>query len=300
MRYIFLVAVVLVANESLANAAEPSVETVSALNDLDGSFIAAHAAANKIDLATGGPIILQRDGQLVLLRNGMERAKTVILPAYNTFKTFAHMPVAIYLMLAPADGGMLDATRVEQLTGYRAKMDRVEATIDQLGLKESAIQRQKDLLSDSKQFLDQVIERRECSTAELNAYARRMMPRIEMNIADAAKSQLDAMHSQVMTWKRAMPPEQWDKLRVALKGPVLARKDELAKQYFQRLLNTNDQGTRIVYMEMYYPPTPLLTLLATRSVDQGISIAFFNNPDRMFRDVLADAATAYIKRLKFD
>lgn len=300
MKCRFLTALIVCVMAWPASAAEPSVETVSALKSLDGSFIAAHAAANKIDLATGGPIILQRDGQLVILREGTVEAKTVILPAYNIFKTFAHMPVAIYLMLAQSDAGKLDAARVEQLTSYRAKMDRVEATIDQLGLKESAIQRQKDLLKASKQFLDQVIERGACSTAELYAFARRMMPSIEMNIADAAKSQLDAMHREVMAWKQELPPEQWDILRVALKGPVLARKDELAKQYFQRLLSTNDQGTRIVYMELYYPPTPMLTLLATRSVDQGVSIAFFNSPDRMFRDVLADAATAYIKRLKFD
>jgi hypothetical protein len=53
-------------------------------------------------------------------------------------------------------------------------------------------------------------------------------------------------------------------------------------------------------MELYFPPTPMLTLLATRSVDRGMSIAFFGNPHRMFRDVLADAATAHIKKMNFD
>lgn len=300
MRYLFLTAASVCAMVVPASAAEPSAEAVSALQALDGSFIAAHAVANKFNLASGDPIILLRDSEMILMRDGTEESTTVILPAYNTFKTFAHMPVAIYLMLAPAGGGELDAEQVERLIDYRAKLDRVEETIEQIGLRRSAIQRQQEMLARSKQFLDQAIERRQCSIDELYAFTRPILPLIEMNIADAARSQLNAMHHHVMAWKEEMSPEQWSKLRVALKGPVLARKDELAKQYFERALHIEGEGTRLVYMEMYYPPTPMLTLLATRSVDRGISIAFFDDPDRMFRDVLADAATAYIKRLKFD
>jgi hypothetical protein len=87
---------------------------------------------------------------------------------------------------------------------------------------------------------------------------------------------------------------------VAIKGAALARQDNLAKQYFQRLLSIPGEGVRLTYMDLYFPPTPMETLLATRSVDQGISIAIFDNPDRMFRDVLADAATAHIANMDFD
>ncbi len=300
MRCFFPIAAIVWAMVVPAIAGEPSAEAVSAMEKLDGSFIAAHAVANKFNLASGDPIILLRDGEMILMRDGTEESTTVILPAYNTYKTFAHLPVAIYLMLAPAGGDKLDTRRVERLIDYRAKMDRVEETIEQIGLKPSTIERQKEMVALSKQFLDQVIERRQCSIDELYTFTRPILPLIEMNIADAARSQLDAMHRQVMAWKEEISSEQWSKLRVALKGPVLARKDELAKQYFERALHIEGEGTRMVFMEMYYPPTPMLTLLATRSVDQGISIAFFDDPDRMFRDVLADAATAYIKRLKFE
>jgi hypothetical protein len=103
-----------------------------------------------------------------------------------------------------------------------------------------------------------------------------------------------------MAWKKEMAPEQWKKLRVAMQGAALARNGGLAKQYFERLLHIEKEGLRLVYKELYFPPTPMLTLLATHSVDRGISLAVFDNPDRMFRDVLGDAAGIYIKKLKFD
>ena len=281
-------------------AAEPANQGDTALVDLNSSFIDAYAAAIKLDLATGRPIILLRNGQLVLVHNSTEITANVILPEYNTFKVFAHIPVAIYLMLGPPGAGKLDAERLQQLRSYHAKMRRAEKNIDQTNLKDTDLVRQKILLAASRQFLENVIEQQRFSIEELYAFTRRMTPMIKANIAGAAKSQLDAMHQQVMTWKKKMLPEQWKKLRVAVQGAVLARNGDLAKQYFERLLHIENEGMRLVYMELYFPPTPMLTLLATRLVDRGIGIAVFDNPVRMFRDVLADAAAVYIKKMKFD
>tara|TARA_R110002095_G_scaffold204934_2_gene187948 strand:- start:2969 stop:3295 length:327 start_codon:yes stop_codon:yes gene_type:complete len=108
------------------------------------------------------------------------------------------------------------------------------------------------------------------------------------------------MHQQVMCWKKELSPAEWKQLRVGVKGAVLARDDNLSMQYFERLLHTQHAGMRLISMERYVPPTPMLTMLATRHVDRGISLAFFDNPDRMFRDVLADVAAAHIKNMNFD
>lgn len=281
-------------------SAEITEEVSTALYNLNRDFINAHSVARKLDLASGGPIILLRDGKLVLVRNNSETTSEMILPRYDTLKVFAHMPVAIYLMLGPPGAGKLDAQRLQQLNDYRARIDRVEKQIDQIGLKGANLERQKQLLAASKQFLEKVIQQEQFITEELHTFTRSMLPMIKANIAGAAASQLDAMHQQVMAWKKEITPEEWQKLRVSVKGAVLARNDNLAMQYFERLLHIKGNGMRLIYMERYVPPTPMLTLLATRSVDQGISIAFFDDPDRMFRDVLANAAAAHIKKMKFD
>ena len=97
----------------------------TALHDLNSSFINAHSAARELDLATG-PIILHRDGQLVLIKNNTKVTANVILPTYHTFKAFAHIPVAIYLMLSPQESGRLDFERFQLLRNYYKKLAFVQ------------------------------------------------------------------------------------------------------------------------------------------------------------------------------
>ena len=280
-------------------AASGDSQIDTALQDLNSSFINAHSAARKLDLATG-PVILHRDGQLVLIKNDTKVTANVILPIYHTFKAFAHIPVAIYLMLSSQESRMLDFERFQLLRKYYKQLEYVQKNINQIALNNTDLKRQIIILSESMQFLKTVIDNQMVSNNELMSFTQGMLPLISTNIEGAAKSQLDAMHLHVMAWKSEMPTEHWKKLRVATQGAVLARKGDLAKQYFKRLLDIKKEGLRLVYKELYFQPTPMLTLLATRSVDRGISVAIFNNPDRMFRDVLSDAAASYIKTMKFD
>ena len=269
------------------------------LQDINRSFINAHSAAREFDLATG-PVILYRNGQLVLITNDTKVTANVILPAYHTFKVFAHIPVAIYLMLSPQGGGPIDSMNLQLLRSYYKKLEYVQRNINQITLNSTDLQNQKVILSKSMQLLKTIIDNERFNIKELISFTQGMLPFISANIENAARNQLDSIHRQVMAWKSEMAPERWKKLRVAIQGAVLARDGDLTKQYFKRLLHIEKEGLRLVYKELYFPPTPMLTLLATRSIDRGISVAIFNNPDRMFRDVLSDAAASYIRIMKFD
>ena len=269
------------------------------LQDINRSFINAHSAAREFDLATG-PVILYRNGQLVLITNDTKVTANVILPAYHTFKVFAHIPVAIYLMLSPQGGGPIDSMNLQLLRSYYKKLEYVQRNINQITLNSTDLQNQKIILSKSMQLLKTIIDNERFNIKELISFTQGMLPFISANIENAARNQLDSIHRQVMAWKSEMAPERWKKLRVAIQGAVLARDGDLTKQYFKRLLHIEKEGLRLVYKELYFPPTPMLTLLATRSIDRGISVAIFNNPDRMFRDVLSDAAASYIRIMKFD
>ena len=215
---------------SVVHPAEPSERAASAMVTLNSSFIKAHKAAREINLAKGGPVVLLRSGYLVLFRDGKETKVKAIPPVYNTYKTFAHIPPAIYLMLGPPGVGELDGARLDELRAYREKMDHVEKVIDATGLTHAALLRQKKIFFASKAFLDKVIENKKVSKDELLAYTRSMTPWIKANIADAAKAQIDGMHRQMMKWKKELSADEWQQLRVCIKGAVLARDNNLAKK----------------------------------------------------------------------
>ena len=280
-------------------ASSSSSQLDKSLQDINSSFINAHSAARKFDLAEG-PIILYRNGQLILIKNDTKITANVIFQTYHTFKVFAHIPVAIYLMLSPQGEGPIESKNLQLLRSYYKKLEYVHKNMHQITLNSTELKKQKIILSRSIEFLKAILDNKKFNNKELISFTQGMLPFINANIESAARNQLDAIHWQVMAWKSEMAPEYWEKLRVAIQGAVLARNGDLTKQYFKRLLNIKKEGLQLVYKELYFPPTPMLTLLATRSVDRGISVAIFNNPDRMFRDVLSDAAASYLRTMKFD
>ena len=289
--------IILLATPSYAASSNSLLD--KSLQDINSSFINAHSEARAFDLAEG-PVILYRNGQLVLIKNDTKVTANVIFPIYHTFKVFAHIPVAIYLMLSPQGEGPVDFKKLQLLRRYYKNLEFVQKNINQITLNSTDLKKQKIILSRSMEFLKTIIDNKKFNNKELISFTQGMLPFINANIEAAARNQLDAIHRQVMAWKSEMAPEHWKKLRVAIQGAVLARNGDLTKQYFKRLLNIKKEGLQLVYKELYFPPTPMLTLLATRSVDRGISVAIFNNPDRMFRDVLSDAAASYIRTMKFD
>src|SRR5262245_16407491 len=111
---------------SVAHAGEPGAKAKEAPLDPNPPLPHAPPAARKLDLAGGGPIILLQGDELILVRNGKETPVNVFPPEYDTLKVFAHMPVAIYLMLGPPGAGELKADRLQQLRAYRAKVECVE------------------------------------------------------------------------------------------------------------------------------------------------------------------------------
>jgi hypothetical protein len=71
----------------------------------------------------------------------------------------------------------------------------------------------------------------------------------------------------------------------------MPRAKHTAVQYFARKLGVPGEGLRLVYAEAIDDETKALNLLATHQLDTDIGVAFFNDPDRMMRDLLGDAAS---------
>lgn len=94
-----------------------------------------------------------------------------------------------------------------------------------------------------------------------------------------------------------MSEEEWKGLSVVILGSPLPRSQNLAVQYFARLLGEPGEGRRITFAESIRDEAKALDLMATRLQDTGIGIDFFNDPLRMHRDLLSDAARDYLPLL---
>jgi hypothetical protein len=192
----------------------------------------------------------------------------------------------------------LDDVKRAGLQQYRQKLPAVAKCLTEYGLTETTLQRQQKLIAAAGAFLDAAIEKAKITKEERLAYVRLQTPLILENLKETARAQLDGLNRQVQTWKAEMTPAEWQSLRVVIEGSAMPRKGNLAVQYFSRLLAEPGEGVRIVYAESLFDETRALNLLGTNLLDSEIATAFFADPMRMHRDLLADAAAECLNEMK--
>lgn len=273
----------------------PSPDPLVALND---AFRSAYRQTREAMLARSGPVILTEGDNLVLKKGGQRIEAPYTPPIYHVLKSFAHIPLALDVILANhASAPTIDESVAGELRRFQKLLAAAEATIGSHGLDAEQIERQRKIIRASVQFLDSVVEARKCPREDRQAFARRMNPLVMANVGEAARAELDALHRQVMAWKSQMTEEEWKGLSVVILGSALPRKGSLTVQYFARLLGEPGEGKRITYAESIRDEAQALDLMGTRAVNSGIGVDFFNDPLRMHRDLLSDAARDYLPLL---
>jgi hypothetical protein len=174
---------------------------------------------------------------------------------------------------------------------------KADQTLGDYQLNPEQTERNRSIIADSLKLIDSIVAGKQPSRDERIAYARAMNARVLANTAEAIRAQLDGYHRQMTAWKAQRPADEWNRLTVVVMGMPLPRKNNSAVQYFARLLGEPGESQRIVYSESVFDETRALDSLATRAVDTQIGIDFFNDPTRMHRDLLGDAAGMYLPLL---
>jgi hypothetical protein len=255
------------------------------LDQLNARFRQAYIQAKAASLARGGPVLMVAGDRLLLFRGSGQVAEAAIRPAlYHRFKEVDHVALALYLLLAqdgapPAD---LEVLR-----------DLIRAA--RAGLKDwcpaQALDRQERILDACARLLD---EGHRPAPERLAGFAAQLGPLLLANAEAAAALELDALDRQVARFRQDLGAASWKAAQVVILTSPLARREEVTLQYFSRLLGEPGEGGRIICSEGLWRPEEALDLLATHRVDGEAGAAFFGDPMRMHRDILADGARKWL------
>ena len=277
------------------NAPAPQSET-DPLVTLNNAFRGEYSRAKTEALSKVGPLIIVEGSNIVLVRNGKRTEAQIQPPIYQALKAVAHVPFAVFLMFDQSDFGELTEERIAELRGYRKLIVDAESSLGDRGFSDSRLQRQRKIIDDSLTFLDGAIENRQVQKTALDVFARHMTPVLLENVDEAARVELDALHSHVSEWRHQMTAEEWKALHVVVMGAHMPRDEEITMQYFERLLDEPIEGRRIIFAEGLWEEPRALDLLGTHLVDGSTGAAFFGEFMRMHRDLLSDAASVYIQK----
>ena len=259
---------------------------------------AAYRRAKERALARIGPVIFV-EGDNLVLKHGDCRTEARFTPdVYHSLKAVSHIPLTLDVMLTRVrDDGRVDDDLRDELQRYRELIVGARERVQTLGLTPAQSRRQAEIISGSLEFIDALTRSRTCEPGARAAFIHRMTPLVMANTTDAALADLDALNRLVSRWRDQMPAGDWNKLTVIVMGRPLPRRNNLAVQYFARILDEPGESERIVYAESLFDEPRALDLLATHLVDTRIGLDFFDDPTRMRRDLLGDAAKAYLDHL---
>jgi hypothetical protein len=254
-----------------------------------------YADARKQLLSTIPVVIIVSGDDLILRKNDTRTAVTVIPAEYHILKCVAHTTLALFTHLSSKTDKPLGEELLKSLTDYQELMKAAVPATEKCGFDQETLARQKRILARSQEFTARVLKDAMVSSDDLVKFCRAARPDLLANGAAAAKAQLQAVHKQVMAWKKDMTAEEWAALTVIVSGAQTPRVENAAVQYFARLFGeSNGEGRRIVYAESLWDEDKALNLLGTLRLDGKLAVSVFADPNRMYRDFLADGARTAI------
>jgi hypothetical protein len=271
-----------------------NLEPLDAFAEADLDFRSFYAGGRAVTLRRLEPLIVVEMDSLILIHDGRRTEVKVMPPLYHRLKAVSHIPLAMYVALAPYGNVRLDDDRLSRLRTFKARLAALLESLDRSGFSAEQSRRCGSVLQRSSALLERVLSEGKYEPAELKALTRAAGPIVLANANDAARAQIDAYHTQVAAWRRACPAGEWSKLRVLVLGLQMPRKHNVAVQYFAKLLGVPDESRRLVYAEELSGEQQGLNLLATHQLDSELSQAFFDDPDRMEIDLLGNAASVYL------
>ena len=157
------------------------------------------------------------------------------------------------------------------------------------------VARQERILDRSLQLLDDALRPGGIDKERLAAFARDLGPLLLANADAAAGLELAELDRATALLGKGLSQQEWQGLRVVIIGSHMAREGEVSQQYFCRLLDEPREGARVIYAEGLWRDKEAMDLLATHLVDLGAGAAFFGDPMRMHRDILADGARKWLE-----
>jgi hypothetical protein len=282
---------------ALANVATAQPGVPDFLADLNQAALGAYHEGRQLLLARTSPIIVVRGDELVLRRNGVESRERFTPPRYHQLKSIAHLALGIHAAVRPKVGEPVDLPLLARLAVLREKAAAAAGRLDELGLAPDSLERQRRFLATSLALLDRLAVAPVVDGAAVEGYGRAVVPLVLASAAEAARLQLDGLHSVVRQWRGTLTPEEWQRLYVVVLGPKTPRPGNLQLEYFAYALGRDAVDRRLIYAEGILDVEDGLQLLAGLLADRAAGRDLFAEERRLERDMMADGAQAHLLRL---
>lgn len=275
-----------------ALALDPGVDPFA---DLNRAAREAYGAARARAIPAEQPVFVVL-GSVTLLKDGQSWSVPFIPAGYRDMKSLSHIPLGVFAAAAAREQEPDDPQWAKRLAVLKEHAEAALGSLDRTGLTDPQKDRQRAMLVRSIAYVDAALADPRPDPAALKDYARAVAPATLANAADAAGEAVGSLHRAVTELRGRLAPGEWERAYVLVLGPKTAREGNLQYAYFANAMGPGAAG-RLIYAESIFDREAALNLLRTLILDRKVGEAFYADPARMERDVLADGAQAALLTL---
>ncbi|CAF1066761.1 unnamed protein product [Adineta steineri] len=270
------------------------------LSSLNQPFRHAYSQARNHVLSKTDPLITINDGNVILIHHGKRIAISYRSPVYQDLKAISHIPLTIYLFLFNLESNDYDLSldQITQLKYYLQDISTIRQSYNFASTSDSIIRTQYNILDQSIVYLRSLLESKRVNQIILKEFCIQTRILFSANVNLAARNQLDVLHSIVYPWyKQLLNETERETVKVLILAPKAARDGTAEKLYFYGLFNEYYEGERIIYAESIFDEEIAINILDSWILDTYAADAFFDDPTQLHRDVMANEAMVYVKKM---
>ena len=225
---------------------------------------------------------------LTLIEHDFQETVSITPPLYTLVKDWCHACLGTYSVVLPfLKKGLSDKRSelipfIEHLQESYARFKQLDFSIELKLLVEQ-------IFLINKKVLQIAAEKESFDEKYLKTWGLSLKPLLDKCFKDAARAQVDSIHSAVTKWSVSRGSKAWENLWVVPMGPRIARNGFLQTQYFERLIG-QESSERIIFGENLSTLPEALRLLQSIVLDRSLSQTIFEDPLRMEIDILAYGA----------
>ena len=165
---------------------EPTISSRLAVwDDVNIDFRKHYAKAISEKRKKLGPVIICSGGEMILLHNASRSAVNVVPEKFHFFKTVAHVPLTVYVLLDNHCDETLEEPLLNELSAFKKKYNVAGESFKDWKLDQKTLDTQQSMLDDTNSFVDKVLAEKKVSRKMLDAFAVSTKDRIYKNADDA-------------------------------------------------------------------------------------------------------------------
>ncbi len=284
-------------------------ENEVALDKLNASFRQQYALSRDENLAAMPLLIVLETGKVTWITKGKRQQKEIPLARYTQTKILMHALLGAYgvgsrLVRDGATKSELKAAR-ELLANINKAMDLVPKDYMTKKPEKGVASNSRPICGDRWVILDPNDEKLyfllyqlrgevgiwiQCGlNQEQLEQSLRPLRQDAMEIVNQqAKEHFQHVREALLAIRKTVPATDWQKAVVVVPGGAAARRDRLEVAAAMSVLGRSALNHRIFYAENVYDVDGAIQIVAGLEIDRALAETFFDDPTRMWRDLLGD------------